>query len=73
MIFRFILWAVIIVLVLRFITRFLFPIFQITKSVSNKMRDMQDQMEQLNKQQQQQQQRTSQPKSGEYIDYEEVK
>lgn len=72
MLFRFILWAVIIVLVLRFITRFLFPIFQITKSVSNKMRDMQDQMEQLNKQQQQQQ-NSSKPKTGEYIDYEEVK
>lgn len=73
MFFRFILWSIILTVLFRFVARFLFPLFNITKAVTDKMRDMQAQMDQLNKQQQQQtQQRTGTSKKGEYIDYEEV-
>jgi hypothetical protein len=73
MFFRIILWSIVIVVVLRFITRFLFPLLNITKAVTHKMREMQAQMDRLNQQQQQQQRANTASKKGEYIDYEEVK
>lgn len=72
MILRFILWSILLTILFRFIARLLFPIFNITKTVTAKMREMQQQMDNLNRQQQQTH-RTSAPKQGEYIEYEEVK
>lgn len=72
MILRFILWSILLTIVFRFLVRFLFPLFNITRTVTAKMREMQEQMDHLNNQQQQTH-RTSAPKQGEYIEYEEVK
>ncbi|HTN46834.1 MAG TPA: hypothetical protein VL098_10845 [Flavipsychrobacter sp.] len=72
MIFRFILWTILLTILFRFVVRFLLPLFNMTRAVSKKMSDMQKQMDNLN-QQQQQPQRTAAPKQGDYIDYEDVK
>lgn len=73
MIFRIILWGFIIVTIFRFISRFLLPIFQITRATQNKMRAMQEQMNAM--QQEQKNKKPSNEKSieGDYIDYEEIK
>lgn len=73
MILRFILWSILLTIIFRFIVRFLFPLFNITRAVTQKMRDMQSQMDHLNQQQQQQKNPAATPKQGEYIEYEEVK
>lgn len=72
--FRILLCAFIIVMILRFVARFVFPVFQVTRMAQQKMKEMQQQMEQM-------QQNANQPpqqappkmKEGDYIDYEEVK
>ncbi len=72
MIFRVILWAFILVMLVRFVIRFVFPILQITRTTQSRLRQMQQQMDDM-------QQNASQPKAtkkakeGDYIDYEEVK
>ncbi len=71
MILRFILWSILLTILLRFVFRFFLPLFQVTKAVSEKMRNMQSQMNDLNKQATTPKQTT--PKQGEYIEYEEVK
>jgi hypothetical protein len=76
MLFRILFWAFILVMVFRFIARFLFPVIKITKATHDGMRRMQDQMEQMRQQQQRPpKQQTSQGRAveGDYIDYEEVK
>lgn len=71
MILRFILWSILLTLLFRFVVRFLFPLFQVTKVVSQKMRDMQSQMNNMNKQAHEP--KPQKVKPGDYIDYEEIK
>lgn len=71
MIFRFILWSILLTILFRFIIRFLIPLFRVTKVAQQKMREMQDQMDSMN--QQQTPNKRSTVKSGDYIEYEEVK
>jgi len=72
MLLRILLWSFILVMVFRFIVKFVFPILQITRSAQKRMRQMQQQMEDM---QQQSNQTASQTKvkEGDYIEYEEVK
>lgn len=73
MLFKLILWGVLIFFIVRFIVRFVTPLLQISRVTQDKLRKMQEQM---NNMQQQNNQKppvsTRKPKSGEYIDYEEV-
>lgn len=72
MLFRIILWSIVLTMVLRFITRFVLPIFQITSMTQDRIRQMQQQMDQMNKNNTP----PEKPKKkvdGDYIDYEEVK
>lgn len=76
--FRILLWTFIIVMILRFVARFVFPVFQVTRMAQQKMKEMQQQMEQMqqNAQQPQPQHHQQAPpkvKEGDYIDYEEIK
>ncbi len=74
MILRILLYGILFYFIARFITRFVLPIFQITRAAQNKMKEMQQQMEQM---QQQEQARQNAPRNksveGDYIDYEEIK
>ena len=71
--FRLILWGILLFFIIRFVMRFLYPLFQAGRMVQSKMRDMQQQMDKM--QEQQNAPTNSKPtvKEGEYIDYEEVK
>jgi hypothetical protein len=80
MLFRILIWAFILAMVFRFITRYLFPILKITRATRDGLRRMQDHVEQMNQQQGGQQYHQKPPvstttpvKEGDYIDYEEVK
>lgn len=73
MIFRVILIAIILILISRFVLRFLFPVFQITRMTQSKLREMQEQMENMQRQEQAKPQPNNRVKEGDYIDYEEVK
>ncbi len=72
MLLRILLWSFILVMVFRFIVKFVFPILQITRTAQKRMRQMQQQMEDM-------QQQSNQPptnnsvKEGDYIEYEEIK
>lgn len=72
MLLRVIVLVIAIVMLYRFLARFILPVFQITKLTSQRLRDMQQQMEDM-----QQKVNTgnhnAKPKNGDYIDYEEVK
>ena len=72
MLFRIITWAIVIGFIYRFVVRFLFPVFHITKVTSERMRQMQKQMEEM-QQKSNANQSPPQAKEGDYIDYEEVK
>jgi type II secretory pathway component PulM len=71
--FKYFLLIVGLILILRFVFRFLLPVFQITRSAQQKMKQMQEQMNEM------QQAQTHPPKArpttrpGDYIEYEEVK
>lgn len=59
-------------MILRFITRFLFPVINVARATQERLRQMQQQMNDM--QQEQQKQKTApEVKEGDYIDYEEVK
>lgn len=77
MIFKIIIWSILISLILRFVFRFLLPIMQVTSMAQSKMREMQKQMEEMQKQSQNNNAKAqpSRPRNieGDYIDYEEVK
>ena len=68
-------WTFVIVILYRFFTRFVLPIFKMTKAAGDHMRKMQQQMQDM----QQQQQSPQRPSGGnthidgDYIEYEEVK
>jgi hypothetical protein len=72
--FKFLLWTFLIIMVFRFLVRFLFPVIQVTRATQSKLRQMQDQMNKMNESQSEPQQAPrSSVKPGDYIDYEEVK
>ena len=71
MFFRFILWSIIFTVIVRFIRRFLLPLFQLTTAASHKVKEMQKQMDDMKRQETER--RKTAPERGEYIDYEEVK
>jgi uncharacterized membrane protein (DUF106 family) len=73
MLFRIILWSIIISVLLRFVFRFLLPVIHVTGEAKKRMSHMQKQMEDLQKQQQRQQPSRSSKIEGDYIEYEEVK
>jgi len=73
MLFRILLWAFILVMIFRFIVRFVFPILNIARATQDKLRHMQQQMEDMQKQQAPPQAKTGQVREGDYIEYEEVK
>jgi uncharacterized membrane protein (DUF106 family) len=71
--FKIIIWSIILTVIVRFIFRFVLPVFRITSTVQDRMRQMQQQMNDM----QQNNTPPAQPKpkkvDGDYIDYEEVK
>ncbi len=71
MIFRFVLFLVLLFLAIRFVMRFLMPIMKMTRMTHHHMNDMRKKMEEM----QGKQPNDHQPKrvEGDYIDYEEVK
>lgn len=76
MVLRILLWSFIIVMIFRFIARFVFPILNITRLTQDRLRQMQQQMEDMQQKQSNPpsaQQQTHKVKEGDYIDYEEVK
>lgn len=75
MLLRFITWALVIYFLLRFISRFVLPVFKITRMTNDRLRDMQRQMEDMHNKvnnNTKQQQRPS-VKEGDYVDFEEIK
>ena len=60
-------------MVFRFITRFVFPILNITRATQDRLRQVQKQMEEMRNQQTTSHKQTPKVKEGDYIDYEEVK
>lgn len=73
MISHWIIYGILIYVIYNLVRKILFPMFQVTKMVNEKMRDMQEKMQEMDQQSRQTQQRTQQVKEGDYIDYEEVK
>jgi hypothetical protein len=73
MLFRILLWTFILVMIFRFIARFVLPILSITRVTQDRLRQMQQQMEDMHKQQSAPPQQAQKVKEGDYIDYEEVK
>ena len=72
MLFRILLWSFILVMIFRFIVRFVFPILQITRTAQTRMQQMQKQMEDMQKPQHPPTQ-SNKVKEGDYIEYEEIK
>lgn len=70
-----IIYALFIYIVYKFVRSFLFPAMHITNTMNSKMKEMQEKMNEMNRQQQRQAQpeRPAVKKEGEYIDYEEIK
>lgn len=76
MIFKTIIWLLIIFFLLRIVFRFFFPIIQIIRMTHKQMRRMQDQLKDMANQQANAESSTKRNKSslqGEYIDYEEIR
>jgi hypothetical protein len=76
MLFRIILWSIIISFLFRFVFRFLLPLFQITGAAQERLRQMQKQMDEMQKKPDSNTAKaTSKPRhvDGDYIEYEEVK
>ena len=72
---KILLWAVLLIILFRFITRIVWPIFKVTRMASKRMREMQEQMQEMEQKANTSHQpgTTSQVKEGDYIDYEEIK
>ncbi|MGN6567717.1 MAG: hypothetical protein ACTHJ0_07185 [Flavipsychrobacter sp.] len=74
MLLRFITWGILIVVLYRFLARYILPIFHITRMAGDHLQKMQKQMEQMDQQQNNAHNTSSQRvNKGDYIDYEEVK
>jgi uncharacterized membrane protein (DUF106 family) len=74
---KFIIFLFVIGIILRFVLRFLMPVFQVSRMAHRQMTDMKKKMEEMNQQQSKAQDTKYSRKDsrieGEYIDYEEVK
>ncbi len=70
MIFRFVLFLLILFLVIRFVMRFVLPVMKITRMTHSHMNDMRRKMEEMEQKQNAPRQKRV---DGDYIDYEEVK
>lgn len=73
MLLRFITWGILIVVLYRFLARYILPIFHITRMAGNHLQKMQKQMEQMDQQNNTRQNSSQKANKGDYIDYEEVK
>lgn len=73
MLFRVILWGVLIFFIVRFIIRFVTPLLQISRLTQDRLKKMQEQMNNMQQNAQKPPINSKKPKNGEYIDYEEVK
>ncbi|RYY21873.1 MAG: hypothetical protein EOO04_17260 [Chitinophagaceae bacterium] len=73
MVFKILVWSFVLVMIFRFVVRFVLPILRITRSAQDKIRQMQQQMNDMHSQTQKQPEKGSQLKDGDYIEYEEVK
>ena len=71
--FKILIWTFIIVVLYRFVTRFVLPVFKMTKTASDHMRKMQQQMQDMQQQAQQGPSRAGKHLDGDYIEYEEIK
>lgn len=72
---KILLWAVLLIILFRFITRIVWPIFKVTRMASKRMREMQQQMQEMEQKAHTNQKTDTsyQVKEGDYIDYEEIK
>ena len=76
MLFKVIVFLIVIGVIFRFISKYVRPVFQVTSAASEHLRRMQEQMNQMNEQMKPPVtpiQKTQGKKEGDYIDYEEVK
>lgn len=68
--------AIIVVMILRFVSRFVMPLLQVSSLASDRLKQMQQQMDELQRKANNQQKAENKPpktKKGDYIDYEEIK
>lgn len=70
--FKIIFWSIILIMLLRFVMRFLFPVVKASKTINDRLKQMQQQMNEMNERQQDKK-AAPKVKQGDYIDYEEVK
>lgn len=73
MIFRFVLFLLIVFLIIRFMMRFLLPVFKITRMTHQKMNDIKKQMDYMQQSNAGGNKRAGKHIEGDFIDYEEVK
>lgn len=73
MLWRILTWLLVIGIIYRVLTRFIFPVVHITSHANDRLKKMQDQINEMNrKAQEQQTPKKKVEKEGDYIDYEEV-
>jgi hypothetical protein len=73
---KFIIILLAVIFLLRFIGKYIIPVFRLTSMTNDRLRQMQDQMREMDRKVAEQQTNNSRPKtrkSGDYIDYEEVR
>lgn len=75
MLFKFIIFLLFFYLIIRFVTRFLLPMFKVVNTANESIKQAKEQMQRMEQQNrtQTQQQTKTEKIEGEYIDYEEVK
>lgn len=72
MILKFLIFSILITLVIRFVVRFILPIFKISQMAHQRIDEVNKRMEQMQRQQSKSSKRKK-PDGGEYIDFEEIK
>lgn len=72
MLFRIITWILVIGIIYRVVTRFLFPMGHITSATNDRLKQMQDQLNEMTRAKENEQKKPAKKKEGDYIDYEEV-
>ncbi|MBS1687884.1 MAG: hypothetical protein JSS96_04120 [Bacteroidetes bacterium] len=73
MLLRIITWGILIVVLYRFLARYILPIFHITRMAGDHLQKMQKQMEQMDQKNNPVHNNSQRVNKGDYIDYEEVK
>jgi len=73
MLLRIITWGILIVVLYRFLARYILPIFHITRMAGDHLQKMQKQMEQMDQKNSTGNTSSQRVNKGDYIDYEEVK